>query len=146
MRPFPALRPVAAVRLVLAAPLAAWLVTHAADAETPLSGAEFEATVTGQTLSFAVGGQAYGVEQYLPGRRVVWAFEGGPCREGIWYEETPGRICFVYEHEPGAQCWQFFRDAGGLRARFEGASPDQDLIEVGKSPRPLACPGPEVGV
>jgi hypothetical protein len=117
-----------------------------AAAESPISGAEFEARVTGRTLSYAVGDTAYGDEQYLPGRRVIWAFRDGPCREGIWYEETPGRICFVYDHDPKPQCWTFFVVGDGLRAQFEDNEQSQDLIEVGQSDRPLACPGPDLGV
>ena len=116
-----------------------------ARAETPMTGAEFEARVTGRTLTFGLGGTAYGIEQYLAGRRVIWAFVDGPCRHGMWYEDTPGRICFTYEHDPAPQCWQFFDDPSGLRARFEGDSADQDLIEVDQSPAPLICPGPDVG-
>lgn len=116
-------------------------------AAEPLDGAAFEARVTGQTLSFRVQGQSYGTEQYLPGRRVIWAFAGGPCREGVWFEPEPGRICFAYDHDPGdLQCWAFFDDGGRLRARFEGGLPQDDLIEAMRSPAPLACPGPDVGV
>jgi len=113
----------------------------------PLTGAEFEAHVTGQTLQFSAGGQDYGAEQYLPGRRVIWAFDGGPCREGEWYEPVPGQICFVYEHEPVPQCWAFFDDNGRLRARFlDAVGMGEDLIEARRGPGPLACPGPDVGV
>ncbi|MDP2086048.1 MAG: hypothetical protein Q8K20_12680 [Gemmobacter sp.] len=114
-------------------------------AETLLDGAAFEARVTGQTLAFESGGQAYGYEQYLPGRRVLWAFAGGPCRAGRWFEPDPGRICFVYEHDPEPQCWAFFDDEGRIRARFEGSAPGDDLIETARSSAPLHCPGPDVG-
>ena len=49
-------------------------LTLPAFGEEPLDGAEFEAFATGKTLSYAVGGIVYGAEQYLPGRRVIWAF------------------------------------------------------------------------
>ncbi|MDO9524123.1 MAG: hypothetical protein Q7J57_01070 [Gemmobacter sp.] len=114
-------------------------------AETPMTGAEFEARVTGRTLSFAVDGAAYGKEQYLPGRRVVWAFSEGPCREGVWYEQAPGQICFTYDHDPTPQCWAFFDTDKGLRAQFEKSDRALDLIEVGQSDQPLSCPGPDVG-
>ena len=116
-----------------------------AGAETLLDGAGFEARVAGQTLAFSSGGQAYGFEQYLPGRRVLWAFAGGQCRAGRWFEPDPGRICFVYEHDPEPQCWAFFEDAGRIKARFEGAAPGDELIETARSPAPLNCPGPDVG-
>ena len=114
-------------------------------AEAPLDGAAFEARTTGQTLAFESGGQAYGYEQYLPGRRVIWAFDGGECREGRWFEPDPGRICFVYDYDPEPQCWAFFDRAGRLVAQFEGAEPGAELIETERSAAPLNCPGPDVG-
>lgn len=112
--------------------------------ETPMSGAEFEAYTTGKTLTFASGGQVYGAEQYLPGRRVMWAFTEDICRVGVWYEEA-GQICFVYDYDPVPQCWIFWQD-GGLRARFVSGESGTELYEVSQSPGPLPCAGPEVGV
>ncbi|MFN6977151.1 MAG: hypothetical protein ACK4OP_03435 [Gemmobacter sp.] len=117
-----------------------------AAAETPLSGAAFDALTRGRTLTYGIGSTPYGVEQYLPGRRVIWAFLGEPCRFGTWSEPEPGTICFVYENDTGPQCWQFFDDAGRLRARFMGDPAGADLIQVDESDRPMACPGPQVGV
>lgn len=125
--------------IALIAALPAW----AADA--PMTGAEFDAYSRGKTLTYAVGGTVYGAEQYLPGRRVVWAFSQQECRDGVWYEED-GQICFVYEHDPTPQCWQFFLDHGGLRARFMADPPGADLIEVDQGTEPLICAGPDVGV
>ncbi len=125
--------------------LALCLLAAPALAETPMDGAGFEAAVTGQTIEFSAEGRSYGAEQYLPGRRVIWAFEGGPCRRGKWHERAPGQICFVYEHDPGPQCWTFFDEGGTLRARLSGAAPGQDLRESRRRRAPLACPGPEVG-
>lgn len=131
---------------LLAAMLATLASVAPAAAQEPLGGAAFDERVTGRTLTFGSGGTPYGVEQYLPGRRVIWAFVGGPCRRGEWYEDPPGRICFVYDHDPAPQCWFFFDEPGGLRARFDGAGLGQDLIEVEQSDSPLICPGPDVGV
>ena len=45
-----------------------------AAAETPMTGAEFEAYVEGRIMSFgSEGDPTYGVEQYLPNRRVIWS-------------------------------------------------------------------------
>ncbi|MCU0815900.1 MAG: hypothetical protein MUF74_05320 [Cypionkella sp.] len=112
--------------------------------EAPLTGADFEAYVTGKTITFASDGESYGTEQYLPGRRVVWAFTAEICREGIWHEED-GQICFVYTHDPMPQCWVFWLD-GGLNARFTGGGEATELQEVAQSPDPLPCPGPQIGV
>lgn len=129
--------PLAALALVIALPAAA---------DEPISAAEFHAYATGKTLTYATGGQTYGAEQYLPGRRVIWTFLDGECVEGEWYE-AGGQICFRYEHEPeDPQCWSFFRAASGLTARYENDPVVTELIEVNQSREPLICTGPEVGV
>ena len=129
--------------LALAA-LAVAAVPQPAAAE-PLSGTAFDALTRGRTLTYAIGGTPYGVEQYLPGRRVIWAFLGEPCRFGVWDEPEPGTICFVYDHDPGPQCWQFFEDGGRLRAQFMGDPAGTDLVQVVESDKPMQCPGPQVG-
>jgi hypothetical protein len=123
--------------------LLAALPLHAAAEQ--MSAADFEAYATGKTLSYAVGGEIYGAEQYMPGRRVLWAFKGEECRAGLWYEEA-GQICFVYEDEGVPQCWTFFRDDTGLRARFQNDPEGTELSEVAQTPNPLICAGPDVGV
>lgn len=117
----------------------------AAGAETQLSGKEFEAYSTGKTLTYASNGQVYGVEQYLPNRRVRWAFVDDTCRIGHWYEDA-GEICFVYEHDATPQCWTFHLSEGKLLARFISDPPETELKEVNQSTEPLACTGPDVGV
>jgi hypothetical protein len=115
-------------------------------AEDRMSAAEFEAYTTGQTLTFSFMGVPYGVEQYLPGRRVIWAFIGEDCQEGRWYEDA-GNICFIYDHTPVApQCWSFWRTEDGLRAIFAGEDSATELYEVERSRAPLICEGPDVGV
>jgi hypothetical protein len=136
---------VTAERTRLAVVLLALAALPARAADPPLSGAAFEAYASGKTLSFAVDGQIYGSEQYLPGRRVIWAFAGEECRRGIWYE-ADGQICFVYDDDPAPQCWLFFRGTDGLSAQFMGDPDGSPLKEVAQSPEPLSCPGPEVGV
>lgn len=112
----------------------------------PLSGAEFEARTTGRTLIYAQDGQIFGTEQYLPGRRVMWAFTADRCQRGFWYEREEF-ICFVYEEEPdNHQCWTFHLDEDRLLARFAGDPPGQELAEVQQTDQPLLCPGPDVGV
>lgn len=116
-----------------------------ADAQTPMTGAEFEAYVTGKTLTYAVEGQIYGIEQYKADRKVVWAFSEDECRDGIWYEEGP-QICFVYEDPNNPQCWLFFMGAGGMSAQFMGDDSSDRLSEVAQSAGPMGCAGPDVGV
>lgn len=114
-------------------------------AETPMTAAEFEAYATGKTLTYSVGGEVFGTEQYLPDRHVVWAFKGDDCTDGTWYEKAE-LICFVYTSDGTPQCWTFYRDAAGLRAKFVGDGIESELSVVKQSPAPMACMGPDVGV
>ena len=117
----------------------------AAEPGQPLTAAEFDAATVGRTLYYNSGGQPYGVEQYLPGRKVIWAFLGDDCRKGEWYPEGQD-ICFVYEGNPDPQCWTFYQSNSGLLARFRGDPASLPLIAVEESGEPMACMGPDVGV
>ncbi|MDG1281059.1 MAG: hypothetical protein P8O10_07090 [Pseudorhodobacter sp.] len=121
------------------------LTAGAALAETQLTAQQFEDYATGKTLTYAQGGEVYGVEQYLPGRRVRWAFVDDTCRIGHWYEAGE-EICFVYEHDATPQCWTFHLSQGRLMARFTSDPPLTELSEVAQTDAPLACTGPDVGV
>ncbi|MFZ5962781.1 hypothetical protein ACOXXX_07490 [Thalassococcus sp. BH17M4-6] len=125
--------------------LAGLLSASASFAQTAMSGAEFEAYVTGKTLYFGQAGQAYGVERYLENRQVQWSFLDGKCKDGFWYEEAD-QICFVYEDNPTPQCWSFFREGSGLRAIFENDPTATSLYEARQDDEPMMCFGPDVGV
>lgn len=115
-------------------------------AQTPMSASEFEAYVTGRTLTFGFEGRAYGIEEFRPGRRTTWAFMDEECREGRWFDRDE-QICFIYDDAPNVEhCWVFWRGETGLSARFVGDGNGTELYEVQRSTRPLLCPGPEVGV
>jgi hypothetical protein len=114
-------------------------------AQTPMTAAEFEAYVSGRTLTFGIGGEPYGIEQYRSNRRVTWSFIGGECQEGLWYEDD-SNICFVYDFSPNPQCWQFFAETDGLRAVFMNEPGTTVLYEAQDANEPLICPGPDVGV
>ncbi len=116
-----------------------------AAAQQPMTGAEFDRYATGKTLYFGQAGQSYGVEEYLPDRRVRWSFLDGQCKDGFWYEEA-GQICFVYEDKPDPQCWSFYREGSGLRAVFENNSEATTLYEARQDDEPMLCYGPDVGV
>ncbi|MDA8585178.1 hypothetical protein N9L47_02805 [Rhodobacteraceae bacterium] len=122
--------------------LALALPAHAQD--RPITAAEFEQMVTGQTLSYQSSGGEYGAEEYLDNRRVRWSFLDGECTEGVWYEKGP-QICFEYEDIEGEQCWQFYERNGKLLARFENDPTQTELIETRRRSGPLYCVGPEVG-
>ncbi|MGR3712328.1 MAG: hypothetical protein ACU0A6_04325 [Shimia sp.] len=113
--------------------------------QSAMTAAEFEAYVSGKTLFFATQGTRYGVEQYLPDRRVRWSFLDGQCKEGIWYEEA-GQICFIYEDTPAPQCWSFYKGRNGLSARFEDETNGTELYEIEATGEDMLCLGPEVGV
>ncbi|HBS51271.1 MAG TPA: hypothetical protein DEA05_14855 [Rhodobacteraceae bacterium] len=114
-------------------------------AAAQMSAEAFDAYTRGKTLFYGMDGEAYGVERYLPGRRVIWSFLDGDCREGHWYEQA-GRICFVYEDHPEPQCWTFTETPGGLTARFQGDPAEIELYEAEETGREMICLGPEVGV
>ncbi len=136
-------RHTATLRVITGALLS--LMVSAAAAQTAMTAAEFEAYVTGRTLSFALDGQVYGTEAFHEGRRTTWAFRGEACRDGRWFPRDE-RICFVYDDAPGvAHCWQFWREGGGLAAQFMGDGPQTRLYEVQRGAASLACPGPQVG-
>lgn len=115
-------------------------------AAQPMSAAEFEAYVTGKTLYFGQNGSAYGVEEYLPNRRVRWSFLDGKCKDGEWYGTSDNQICFVYEDNPDPQCWSFFKNTDGLRAVFENDPAATTLYEAQQDDEPMLCYGPDVGV
>lgn len=116
-----------------------------ADALAPMSAEQFDALSVGRTLTYATGGMVYGTEQYLPGRRVLWAFTGDICKTGSWFPQGD-EICFRYEGVEALQCWTFYDTPGGLSARFRGDPDAAPLVAVGDSDQPLACLGPQVGV
>ena len=131
---------------LLAAALTALPVLAPAQSERPMTAEEFDAHVTGRTLTFHFLGNAYGVEQYLPDRRVIWAFIGDECQDGVWYQRDD-MICFLYDHNPDEQCWHFYRSGTGMRGVFVGADgPGTELYEVKNTNNPINCPGPGVGV
>ncbi|MEM9437049.1 MAG: hypothetical protein AAGA15_08410 [Pseudomonadota bacterium] len=118
----------------------------AVEAGDPLTASEFEALTTGKTLTYATEGQTpYGTEEYLPGRKVRWAFTGQECKDGEWFEEG-GLICFIYEDNPDPQCWSFFLTPQGIRAQFENREGTAPLYSIAESTEPLFCPGPLIGV
>lgn len=95
-----------------------------------LDAAQFEEMTTGRTLVYNNAfGQPYGIEWYLPGRRVFWQFLGEACKGGTWSPGVDGQICFDYEGAETVQCWVFENDGSALSARYSGSSPD--FVELG---------------
>ncbi len=121
------------------------LLAAPATAQSPMTAEAFDAYTRGKTLYFGFDGEAYGVERYLEGRRVIWSFLDGKCKEGVWYEEA-GQICFIYEDRLDPQCWTFRESAGGLIAQFENDPDGTELYEAQENDDDMLCYGPEVGV
>ncbi|MFD3191349.1 hypothetical protein ACFMPD_13875 [Sedimentitalea sp. HM32M-2] len=121
------------------------LLTAPAAAQSPMSADAFDAYTRGKTLFYGFDGEAYGVERYLDGRRVIWSFLDGQCKEGIWYEEA-GQICFIYEDRLDPQCWTFVQSGGGLIARFEDNPDATELYEAQDIGQEMLCYGPDTGV
>ena len=113
-------------------------------AQTTLTADEFEAHVTGYTITYQQFIGIFGIEEYLPNRQVRWSVAENLCRYGSWYPEGDA-ICFVYESDPTPHCWTFWLEAGTLRALSVNDLPGAELTAVDRSDTPLACPGPDVG-
>ncbi|MDJ1007773.1 MAG: hypothetical protein QNJ13_08090, partial [Paracoccaceae bacterium] len=109
-----------------------------------MSAEEFDAATRGKVLFYSTGGEDYGVERYMDGRRVEWSFLDGECVEGVWYEED-GQICFAYENWEAPQCWLFRQTPRGLEAEFvspEGRISRYLALESGED---MVCLGPKTG-
>jgi hypothetical protein len=120
------------------------LIGTSALAETPMTGAEFDAYATGKTLSFGTPGNPdFGVEQYLPGRDVIWSPAPDVCIKGVWFEQN-GDICFLYDHDPEPKCWAVYPTENGIRAEFTNRPGTTVIFESRDDPKPLSCPGPDL--
>lgn len=121
------------------------LLAGGAQADSPMTAQEFDRYTLGKTFYYAENGAAYGGEEYLPNRRVRWAFKDEDCKDGYWYSQE-GQICFVYEDGAAPQCWVFTQADAGLLAVYRDESGETELYEMKISQEPLFCPGPAVGM
>ncbi len=117
----------------------------AAEPADTMTAAEFDAYVTGKTLTWSQYDSVFGIEEYLPNRKVRWKTSPEECQYGSWFERS-GMICFVYEYSPGEHCWTFWTEGTGLKAMSENGIPGGELTEVQQTAEPLNCPAPDVGV
>lgn len=120
------------------------LLVQTAQAQTPMTPEEFERWSTGRTLDYSTNGQLWGSEAYLPGRRVIDADAGGPCRDGSWHAEGDA-VCFVYPGFEGTHCWLYWREGDAVYAKNLLAAPEDPPQLVTPAAAPLSCT-PEVGV
>ncbi|MCC6520108.1 MAG: hypothetical protein WAT35_08385 [Tabrizicola sp.] len=124
--------------------LAALALATPAFAEPPITAPEFEAHVTGKTLTYQQYTSVFGIEEYLPDRKVRWSTAPNECQYGSWYPQGDA-ICFVYEYDPTPACWTFWLRNGALVALSTDGVAGEELHEVQASDQGLPCPGPDVG-
>jgi hypothetical protein len=134
-----------ALALTAALILTAALPAYPEAVPSPMTADEFDAYVTGKTLTYSQYSSVFGVEEYLPDRKVRWSVAPDLCQYGSWYPEAD-KICFVYEYDPDPHCWTFWLGPAGLTALSAEDLPGAELSEVQQSDVPLQCPGPDVGV
>lgn len=134
------------MRAALLIPSLALIWAATAQAEAPPLGADaFNHATLGFTLGYSHAGQTYGHEQYLPDKRVIWAFSDEDCMTGRWQQQGD-QICFTYDREGPVQCWRFWLEGGKLVGRYGDDPPGNELYETSRSPKPLACAPPDVGM
>lgn len=114
-------------------------------AEPPLTADRFDALTQGQSMTWSEFGQVYGVEQYLPNRRVRWMLLGDICVEGSWYPQGSA-ICFQYDDRPDPVCWEMTLAPTGLNAALVAPDGASAFVVIEKTAEPMECFGPEVGV
>ena len=108
-------------------------------AEGTMDAAEFDAHVTGRTVTFRTDGIAvYGIERYLPGRRVMWSSLDGICQYGVWFE-SKGDICFRYEGDPEHKCWTIYDEPEGMRGVYTTRPPYTVIYELPDRNDALIC-------
>lgn len=108
-------------------------------AQSIMDAEAFDAHVTGRTITFSSEGDpTYGVERYLPGRRVMWSRFDGICQYGVWFE-SKGDICFRYEGDPESKCWTIYDEPGGIRGVYTTRPPYTVIYEEPEREAPLIC-------
>ncbi len=119
--------------------IALMLLATPAGAETSLTADAFEALTTGRQMDHFIARDqnAYGVEAYLPNRRVIWQDATG-CTKGHWRAVGP-LVCFAYDGVPDNWCWAYFAEGVNLRAQLDG-DPSAPPITLKPSDAPLTCP------
>ena len=119
--------------------LALAFIASTAHADERLGAEEFDAHVTGRTITFStLLNPSYGVERYLPNRRVMWSTFDGTCQYGVWFE-SKGDICFRYDHDPEHKCWAIYMTPQGIRGEFTTRPNTTVIYEEAARDDPLIC-------
>lgn len=82
-----------------------------------ISAEDFETRFSGKTLTYAMSGWVWGIETYLPDRRVLYRPDGEYCVVGHWYPVDQS-ICFSYEDREQSICWMFVDGPSGMTANY----------------------------
>ncbi len=115
------------------------LLAGTAHAQDRMDAQAFEDYVEGRTITFRTDLEPeFGVERYLPGRRVMWSTFDGICQYGVWFE-SKGDICFRYDNDPEHKCWAIFDDPAGMRAEFTTRPNTTVIYEIPGRDDPLIC-------
>jgi len=116
-----------------------FLLATPALAQDTMNAEEFDAYVTGKTITFRTAlNPQFGVERYLPGRRVMWSTFDGTCMYGVWFE-SKGDICFRYDGDPEHKCWEIYDEPAGLRGVYTTNPNTTVIYEVPDREDPLIC-------
>lgn len=110
-----------------------------AQAQDRMDAEAFEAYVNDRTISFRTDlNPLFGVERYLPGRRVIWSTFDGTCHYGVWFE-SKGDICFRYEGDPEHKCWAIYDTPQGMLGVFTTHPGTTVIYELPERDDPLIC-------
>ena len=116
-------------------------LTGPAAAESPMTGAEFQAYVGIDTLTYGYSDGTVGQAEYGPERTVRWQYDGeATCTDGRW-EQDGDLLCFKFEDKDWPVCWRFVLTAGGLHGTGAGRMDGFRIFQINRSNRPLACAG-----
>lgn len=106
----------------------------------PLDAAAFDALTVGKTMDTATVAGVYGVETFLPQRRVIWR-DAGRCVRGRW-QQVQEMICFTYDDRPDHPvCWTYFDKGDRILGWFEGDANLSAPITLTPGNGPVSCDG-----
>ena len=133
-----ALRTLSLVLTLAAAPAMAQDAPAPAD-DPGLDAAGFDALTRGKTFDThdaEVG--PYGVETFLPGRRVIWRDSDG-CMKGTW-RQAGDQICFDYEDRATPVCWTYHDRGDWIEGFFDGQRQSVPIM-LYPGADPVSCEG-----
>ena len=121
------------------------VLTGPAQAEPPMTAAEFSAYVGTDTLTYGYSTGIVGIAAYGPDQTLVWRYEGSDCVNGRYYQ-SGDEICFSFEVREISVCWHFALASGRLHGTATNTPGNDRIFEIGRSDRPLDCPDLRSGV